>query len=368
MMGYEKRVRKKGAILRRKGLLKDRILFRGQITLKKKRNFYYMLSFYLKSRLPILEALDLLYYDTKLSGLSELKERIRNGSCLADALRQSGLADEFMYSCLMLGENMGDYSGSLDRIVEYLDQRDENQKYFVRVTSYPMLLFFMMLVLLSFIIFVIAPQIYHTISSMGASIPWSLRFFYSINLFLVRYRSGILFLIFFAAGTSYLYRGTVKRHIQRFVFRRKLLWTIYRMFLVRSIVWQMEVLFDSGISMLEILSIIRSSSEQPQIQEILREMMLRLNQGASLQESMEESKFFPPAIVTYIRLGESTGSLRENLHSAVMYSNIRVTDLAENTKRVIQPALIMIAGAMISLILALVLPIIQSITYMGGVL
>ncbi len=345
--------------------IKNRILYRN-ISASKKRNFYYMLAFYLESKMPLEEALRLLLEDLKLPAILSIKKQIQNGRCLADVLREYDLADEFMYSCLMLGENTGDYIKSFKQIVEYLNQKEENQKFFVRVSSYPILLFVLMFALLGFIIFVLTPQIYHTIDSVGAHIPWSLQIFYRMNRFFMQNSAMIGFLALFIFGALWIYKDKVSRFVTVRFLKMSWMQSISRTFLARSILWQMEVLYGAGLSMTEVIDIVISNTKFAGTRTLLEEILLSIRQGVALHHAMDRSGLFPSAVISYVRLGEETDSLPENLHSALMFLNIKTNDIAENLKRIIQPTLVIIAGGMISLILAMVLPIINSITYLGG--
>ncbi len=140
-----------------------------------------MLNFYLRSRMPIEEALELIYQDTKLECCLRLSESLRNGKELAKGLREIGLTDGFIYSCLSIGENTGDYPSAFDKIITYSDRRIEDRKYLTRVLSYPALLLFFTVLLLGFILFSVTPQLYKIIESTGGRFPAVLEILYALN-------------------------------------------------------------------------------------------------------------------------------------------------------------------------------------------
>lgn len=347
-----------------------RMLFpKRKITVEKKREFYYMLEFYLHSKMPLMEALDLVYDDMGIEGIIRLKERIRNGNRLVDALQEVGLTDDFIFSCLLIGENTGNYSGAFYKIVHYLEQKEMDRKYFLRITAYPCFLLLMIVLILSFVIFVVSPQLYKTISGIGMKMPPTLAGLYAVYQFVINYRSILLFGLI-AAGCillSGLFNRRVGRRMRRFLVKRRWIFAFYRTAALRSIFWQLEVLFSSKMDLVSALRIVSQNADFLGYPVIMQKVAQGIRHGKSMHEMLRQFEdYFPKAVITYIKIGENTDTMEENLKNAVRFLSIRADEMAENTKKMIQPMMIIIAGVLISLLLALVLPIINSATNLGG--
>ena len=349
--------------------MQSKLMSGKKLSMEKKRDFYYMLGFYLASKMPILDALDLVHSDTQIFCIPILIRKIDNGARLVDALEEVGLTDDFIHSCLLIGENTGSYPKAFENIVRYLEQRVTDKKYFLRITAYPVFLILMILLILSFVIFVVSPQLYKTITSIGIRAPKSLEILHGIYLFFINHAGWIIFVLiaifcFFLSGIG---RERMVHFAKNILLRQRAVIAFYQISTLRSIFWQIEVLFAAGMDIVSAMGIVSQGNDLLGYGKILYEIADGIAHGKTMHEMMRKKEpYFPKAIISYIKLGETTDSLHENLRNAVRLLNLKAEDMAENTKKLLQPIMIIIAGILISLLLALVLPIINSATNMGG--
>lgn len=341
-----------------------------KLSYENKREFYYMLSFYMKSRLPIIQAIELVKEDTGILRTQELQNKIRNGERLSDALKSCALTDDFIDSCLEIGENTGDYGASFRPIIEYLDQKVADRKYFLRMISYPLLLLLLILLLLLFTIFIVTPQLHKTLLSIRVQIPWSMEFLYGIYAFFIGHHRVILF--FIIALLSIAFSGLLNQNLvqilQNFLYRRKIVRHFYQAIALRGIFWRLKVLTSFGIHLVPALEIVSKSADHFGYQKILEEIAEGILSGRAFYQMLEEhSIFFSSAIISYVKIGENTDTMPENLQNIVDLMEIKTKDMTEGLKKVLQPTMIILAGLMISGLLVLVLPIIYSATNIRGI-
>lgn len=349
-------------------LFKDGVLNK-KITDENTREFYYLLGFYLESRLPILDSLNLVYEDTGLSCIKSLIQKVANGEMFLDALKEVGLADEFVYSCLQIGENTGNYPNMFRKIIEYLEQKMADRKYMLGILAYPITLFMLVILILGFVIFIVSPQLYKTLSSMSVQIPRTLVIANSIQSFFVQNHRIVLMSIFFVFSVTVfgVSNGKIFTALKIKILSSKTLNKIYSINALRSIFWQLEVLNSSGMNIVEAIGLIAKNTEFSIYKELLTEIKSEILQGKPFFETLEKrNKFFPKAVIAYIKLGETTDTMQENISSIARLLTVKSKDMSENLKKILQPALIVTAGIMIALLLALILPIINSATHFSG--
>lgn len=334
-----------------------------------KKDFYYMIYFFLQSKLPLMDALELLEGERVSYDTQEIKTTIQNGGRLMTGLQEAGLTDGFIDSCLLIGENRGSYEEVFVNIIDYLDQKIEDRNYLYKIISYPLILLILLLFVTVFIIFFLAPSLYTTFASMDMVIPLSLEIFYKIYQGFVRYRfllliiaSGILSL-----AVSGVFHRQIKEKLTRRVVENSLVIRYMQPFVVRSLLWELHILTSAGIGINAAIEIIKENKNFI-YHRILADSQMKIAQGFSLSSAWQsDESFFSPAVIKYIKIGESTGHFQENLKSAVEYMEIRCKNISEKIKQTMQPALVLIAGLGITLLLILVLPIINSATSFGGI-
>ena len=344
-------------------------LGRKELGLSAKKDFYYMLYFFMESNLPMTDALDLLEQDKSGYHIQSIKTAIQNGERLAVALQTAGLTDSFISSCLILGENSGSYKNVLSNIVDYLNQRIEDRNYFIKIISYPLILVALLLFVSAFLIYFLTPSLYTTFESMNIAIPLSLKVFHGIYAFTFQYRFFLLMLFagLISLGISGVFHNRFKNRFNEIIMKNKIVNKYLQPFLVRSILWQLHILTSAGIGLNTAIGIIKDSDHFI-YSAILSDTQARIAQGFSLSDAWTDYEpFFSRAVIKYIKIGETTGHLQDNLKSAVTYMEIRCSTISERIKQIMQPALVLIAGAAITLLLILVLPIINSATSFGGI-
>lgn len=353
--------------MRQKGLFKKD---RRKLSDSEKRDFYYMLQFYLDSGLSINDSLDLIYNDNSFQYALDIKVALNNGSRFMDSLANYHLADEFINSCLLMGENNSSYPKAFRDIVVYLDSRIEDRRYFWKIISYPIFLFLMLFLLTIMLIFFIAPSLNDIFINMGIEMPWSLRFFYGAFERIVKHRKffyGLmsLFLCFMISG---IYKNKLRILIEEHLMKSRLLSKYLQPFVLRSILWQISILLSSGQNISRALVVVSNNMNNHSYREILKEAEGKILEGGLLSELLEAyPEYFPRAVITYIRMGENSGSMEENMENAVSYMDIRCINLADKIKRIAQPLFVGLAGLSIVFLLVLVMPIINSATSFGGI-
>lgn len=343
---------------------------KNRIALNQQREFYYMMQFYLNSRLPIIDAINLTMEDTGILELEKLIHKVSNGEIFYKALKDIHLTDPFIDSCLMIGESRGSYPDAFAAIIEYLDQKISDRKYIAQISAYPAILLLLILGVMCFVIFVVAPQLHKTLSSLNFNIPKSLQVLNAIHSAIIQGKNYILILLItvICVGVSGIANEKLAAFVRKIFFNRKIVKSLYQGYAMRRIFWQIEVLFSSGIDIVRAIRIVASSYSFMGYNKILFTITDGIEKGRSFGDMLQEhQEFFLSAVIVYVKLGEKTDTLAENLKNVVALMEIKTKDTSDNLKKVMQPAMIIIAALMISALLAIVLPILNAATGFGGI-
>jgi type IV pilus assembly protein PilC len=135
--------------------------------------------------------------------------------------------------------------------------------------------------------------------------------------------------------------------------------------------FHLELLVRAGVPIIEGLSDLRDSLEQPRFREVVAGLVESIEGGQKLSQAMEsQSKVFSKVFVSLIRAGESTGRLPEVLQS--LSESLKWEDeLASQTKKlIIYPAFVgsIVLGATFFLMIFMVPQLKQFVKNMGQIL
>ncbi len=129
----------------------------------------------------------------------------------------------------------------------------------------------------------------------------------------------------------------------------------------------LSVLLDAGVDMSSSIDLTADVLVMSPIRRAVRSARAKIIGGQELSRILDESHQFYPDVITIINSGEETGKLPENLaHLADDYDE-QVTLMVKSLGQLVQPILMVILGGIVLfIILAVFLPIIQSITSLAA--
>lgn len=349
-------------------------LFKGtnqitKVSLERKKHFYYMLKFYLTSNISILKVFDLIYEDLKLKNILELKKMIKNGNSLVDSLNKMNFCDEFIFACLNVGEETGNYPLAIDKIVTYLDNRLNTKKYFMQLFSYPIFLFLFANLVFLFLIFFIVPSLHNTIQVLGVDVPFTIDFLYNVGFYIKKYSLEVFVIslcIIFLIGKQNLLR--IYERTKNKILHIQFVQRVYNILILKNIFWQLNVLIKYKVDLISSIKIISKTLNSNLYKKVLDEIVLDLKNGKSLYNSIYKNKeLFPKVVIEYLKVGEETSNFEENISKIVEFFEMRMNDMLAYLKQLAQPIIIIFVSLFVFMILLFILPMIDAVTSIGGV-
>jgi type IV pilus assembly protein PilC len=121
------------------------------------------------------------------------------------------------------------------------------------------------------------------------------------------------------------------------------------------------ILLESGIPIQQAMSITSNTVGNSVYGKILDTVQKNIKIGKNLAYSMRlYPKYFPPTYVKMIEVGESTGSLEENLEYLYDFYAEEVEEMSNNLTTLLEPIMLIFVGLMIgALALIIIAPIYQ---------
>jgi type II secretory pathway component PulF len=124
----------------------------------------------------------------------------------------------------------------------------------------------------------------------------------------------------------------------------------------------LAILIGSGVSILEGLKIIIDTSDNVVFQNAFRNIYVKVEKGVSLGQAMADEKVFPPILVQMTTVGERTGHLDATLLRLSNYFEIESEFAVKAVTSLIEPAIIIVLGLGVGLLVFSVITPIYSLT------
>jgi type IV pilus assembly protein PilC len=320
-----------------------------------------------KAGLPITQSLDLLMERTPSPGfkaaLQDVKSGVRGGTALSDAMAEhTEFFPELYCNSLRAGERTGNLDGVLERYILYLKRILEVKRKVKGAMVYPIFLIGVTTALLSFLLVVVVPSFTAIYADFQAELPVATVILMNITSFIRSYI--IFFLLALIAGAFAFkswYRTDKGRELaDRITLRLPLLGPIIISYYVSTICRTLGTILSGGIPMLESLDMVARSITNRSYSARLEEVQLRVREGMSLSDALEQYELMSPMTLRMVEVGEATGALEVMLEDISTFYEDEMGLRLQRITNLIEPVIMLGMGVIVgAIVIAMYLPILQ---------
>ena len=293
--------------------------------------------------------------------ISQVLEKIKGGSSLADALEsQTEVFSRFYLNMIRAGEMGGNLGDVLTRLAEYLERSQELKDTVTTALIYPAILLVMsvasLLVMLTFVV----PQFTEMFDNAGKALPVPTQIVVAIADFLQSYWWAILLVIVIV--TSYMKAQLANPVTKKIWDARFLSMPLFGDILLHTetanLTRTLGTLLGNGVSILKALGIAKETAGNLVMVDLLDDAEKQLKQGQTMSDALTDSDCFPKLAIQMIKMGEETGRLEEMLLRVATIYDKQLRTAIQRMLALLEPALIitlglMIAGIIVSILLAI---------------
>jgi general secretion pathway protein F len=318
-----------------------------------------------RSGLPLDEALAAVAQQTDSKNVKRVVLGVRSavveGHTLALALGTfPSVFPPLFRATVEAGESSGKLDNVLERLADYVERRQALQQKVVVAAIYPAFLVIFSLVVVTALLTYVVPKIVAVFADLDAQLPFLTRALISLSDFLREYGLGLLALIVVAVilfGNA-MRSDDFKRRVHRLMLRVPLVGRLTRSNNTGRFTRTLGILFGSGVPILDAMRIGTQVVANLPMREAIEQATLRVREGATVNRSLAESGLFPPITLHLIASGEASGRLDDMLDRAAEQQEREVETLVSALMAALGPALILVMGGIVFLIvMAILLPI-----------
>ncbi len=330
-------------------------------------SFYSQLAELLTSGVPLLQSIRLLATQSvnpamKLV-LEDVQNRVEEGAALGEALlAQDGVFDEMSVSMIRAGGEGGFLEESLRRVATFLEDQMELRNKTLGALIYPLVLISIGTIVITGVLIFFVPvfdEIFAKMREQG-KLPIATDILLNFSNFLA---SWWWLLIGGLALTYTVIRAQLHTESGRlFADRWKLkipLWgRILQSLAVARFCRVLGTLLHNGVPILRSLEISRDATGNRVMSEAIAAASVNVSAGESLARPLAASKLFPAEVLAMISVAEESNSLETVLTNIANNLERRTAQRLDIMVRLLEPLLLLVlAGAVLFIALALMLPI-----------
>tara|TARA_B100001029_G_C15062041_1_gene459373 strand:+ start:3958 stop:5196 length:1239 start_codon:yes stop_codon:yes gene_type:complete len=295
--------------------------------------------------------------------LVNIEQSIRKGLLLSDAFeRHPSIFSNLFISLVRAGEVSGKLGTTLDELASYLEAVEDTQRKVKSAMYYPVFIIGFLFVTLFSIFTFIIPKFSSVYDTLGADLPY-------YTLLLVDIGEWLQGNVFFVFGIMISILTTIWLFI--LTDRGRLIWDkillklpIFGQLIEQNILSKFAktfgILVSAGVPILDTMHLVKKVVENRVYELELEKAANDIENGANISNALKDREVFPPIMIQLISTGEETGEIDKLSLKASDFYTKQVNAIVDRLTAIIEPALIILVGVVIGIIIIITyLPIFQ---------
>lgn len=305
------------------------------------------------------------YFGQVIAGVTK---DIEGGSQLADALsKYPNVFGDVYVNMVRAGESGGILDEILKRLAAQVEKEASIRKKIKSASAYPLAILGITVIAFFGIMIFVIPKLGKIIKDLGgpdAKLPVYTQAMLNVSSFMQQ--NAILIVITSVIGI-FLLRRYIKTPQGKYRFHALLL----KLPIIKIVITKIAIarfartfasLMSAGVSVLDALEVTGGAIGNKVIEEELKKAAKEVKNGKQLSEPLAASSLFPPIVSQMLAIGEETGQTDTILLKVADFYEEEVDAVIDSLSSLIEPAMIIILGAMVGLIAASVMGPIASLS------
>jgi len=295
--------------------------------------------------------------------LSQVRERVREGASLADAMAaHSDIFSELYVSMVRAGETAGALEVVLERLAEYSEKQAELIAKVRGALTYPIIMVCVSIAIMGFLVTYVIPQVSTIFQQTNQALPMMTQILMAISSFLIDYWWAlILGLAGLIMGVSVaLSRPAGRAFYDKWLLRVPYIGTTVTKIMTARFARTLATLLASGVQVLPALTAVKMIVTNNLLGEAIEKSRDEIREGHGMGQTLGRCGLFPPMLIEMIKVGERSGQLEPMLERAADSYEREVEQSLSQMTTLLEPLMtLMMAGMIVFMILAVLLPIFQ---------
>ncbi len=326
------------------------------------------LSVLLRAGLPIDRALKVMIDMAATEGvqalLDELLTAVKGGKKLSDALQvHQKIFGNFYINMVRSGEASGHLAEVLARLLEYLENAKAVRSSVISALIYPAILLTVAVVSIAVILGFVVPQFETLFADMGDALPALTRVVITAGNAIADW--GWLMLLTLVGAGWYLRSWSQseqgKATLDRRLLKLPILGEVLFKYEIAKFARTVGTLQGNGVSLLQSISIAIDTLDNSLVKGALDVLPPAVKRGQRMSVAIEGTQTFSPLVVQMVRVGEESGSLDQMMIELADVYDEEVQAGVKRALALLEPALILVMGGSIAVIIIAILSGILSV-------
>jgi len=321
------------------------------------------------AKVPVVDSLRILITESPSElfrkTLSEVADDVQGGLPMSQAFgRHPKVFSNFYVQMVRSGEESGKLDDVLNYLADYLERAYDLGSKAKNALIYPAFVLGTFFVVMGIMLVVVVPKLSSIILELESDVPIYTKVIIGLSDFVRTF--GVFFLVLAGLGVIFLWRygrtSAGRKSLARLQLSVPVISDLYRQIYLARFADNLQTLLTGGVSVARALEISADVVGNDIYAEIINEARDAVRGGASISEALARYEDVPALFTQMIRIGEETGRLNAILATLAKFYIREVNNTLERLVSLIEPALIILLGLGVGIIVAAILVPIYSIS------
>lgn len=325
----------------------------------------------LRAGIPVLQSVTLLKNRSASASLrtilADVEAKIKSGVPLSEAFEAQGTFPKIYTASILAGERSGALDDVLARYVDYLKRSVTVTRKLRGALAYPAFLMIAAGFMMLFLTMYVVPKMSDLFKGLNAAqgLPTLTLAVLGISNFLAGNFWWLLPMLLVVGFGIFIWLKTPggKLLLHKFLLKLPLIGTLIKQMATAQLARSLSTLLAGGITVPDSWDISSQAINNLELRRRSQAVLPLIREGRSFTDSLETAGWLPALALDMTGIGEKSGSLREMLDEVANFydaeSEVRLDQLTTLMEPII---LVFMALIVVSILLAIYLPIIQSIS------
>ncbi len=320
-------------------------------------NFSRQTASFLRAGVPILDSLAVVAEESASKRMQEvlvdMQRRLRAGSSFGDAIAvHTKVFPGYYIAVVRAAELTGQLDDALDQLSGYLERELAAGRQLKSSLTYPVIVLGLALVAVVIMSFFVLPQFKDFYKGLGAKLPLPTRMLLGFTDFvqhwwyaIVAGAAGLMGLLFALLGGR---QGKDRR--DAFLLRLPAIGSVLHLVAIERFCRVLSALVHAGVPLPDAVQVSADSTNNRVFQRKLSTVREAMMRGEGLARPITASGIFPAAARQMIRVGESSGSLDQQLQSAAAFYERELAYRLKRLTDMFEPTVILFVGGVVAFV------------------
>jgi general secretion pathway protein F len=295
--------------------------------------------------------------------LSQVRERVREGSSLADALAaHRDIFSDLYIGMVRAGEQAAALEVVLDRLAEYSERQSEFVTKVRGALTYPIIMMCVGTAIMAFLVAYVVPQVATIFEQQHAALPLATKILITFSGIVTTYWLPLLLLIvgIVAGITAAMATPRGRRIYDTLILKMPYLGPTMIRIICARFARTLATLLSSGVQLLPALDAVKGVVTNGLLTEAVEKSRQSIREGHGMGQTLSLSGLFPPLLIEMIRVGERSGELERMLERVADNYEREVTHSLSQMTTILEPVMTLaMAAVIVFMMLAVLMPIFQ---------